>query len=108
VDEVEHGEKLLDVLQHKMDVIVTADRRAGRLSNSIIQHANVLVGDLYPRANAWVVQNQGNLVFEKLIEETTGLADDMSEWHDTLGVLAVEYDDMKNSVRTLMQALKEG
>ncbi len=108
MDEVEHGEKLLDVLQHKMDVIMTADKRAGVLSSKIIKHAETLAGDLYPKASAWVTQNQGNVVFEKLIEETTEMADDLNEWYETLGVLAIEYDDMKNSVRTLMRALKEG
>lgn len=108
MDQVEHGEKLLEVLQGKMDVIMTADKRAGRLSSDIIKHAETLSGDLYPKASAWITQNQGSVVFEKLIEETMGLADDLNEWYETLGVLAIEYDDMKNSVRTLMQALKEG
>ncbi len=108
MDQVEHGEKLLDVLQDKMDVILTADKRAGRLTANIINHAGVLSEDLYPKANAWITQNQGNAIFEQLIQETTDLADDMNDWHEALGVLAVEYDDMKNSVRTLMKALKEG
>lgn len=108
MDSIEHGERLLDVLQNRMDVILTADRRAGRLTVKIIEHANVLSQDLYPKANAWITQNQGNAVFEKLIEETTNLANDMNDWHETLGVLAVEYDDMKSSVKILMQAIREG
>lgn len=105
---IEHGEKLLDVLQSRMDVILTADRRAGVLSKKLIKRANVLSTDLYPKANAWITMNQGNKVFEDMIEETTGLATDMNDWHETLGVLATEYDQMKTSVKTLMQALKEG
>ncbi len=91
-------DKLADAIQVKLDVILTADRRAGVISRSIVKRAMNLSDNLYPKVKPLVDQQRGLPAFEAVIDETSELAEDVNDWIDTLRVLSNEYDSLKTTV----------
>lgn len=98
-------DKLADAMQAKLDVIKTADRRAGVISRSIIKRAMNLSDNLYPKAKPLVDQQRGLPVFEAMIDETSELAEDVNDWIDTLAVLGNEYDSLRVTIEGFRERL---
>ena len=98
-------DQLASAMQARIDVILTADRRAGTLSRSIIKRALHLSDDLYPKAKPLIDQQRGLPVFEELVFETSELAEDVNDWIDTLRVLGNEYDSLKATVTGFRERL---
>ncbi len=98
-------EMLSEAIQTKLDVILTADNRAGVLSKSIVTRAMHLSDNLFPKAKPLVDQQRGLPVFEAIIVETAELAEDVNDWIDTLRVLGNEYDSLRAVVQGFHQRL---
>ncbi len=90
--------KLGEAVQARLDVILTADRRAGYISQRIVNRAMHLSEEVYPEMADLVRETKGLPIFDHVIEQTSELAEDMNDWIETLRVLGEEYDSIKNTI----------
>ena len=90
--------KLGEAVQARLDVIITTDRRAGIISQRIVDRALHLSDDVYPKMSDVINQTKGLPIFDNVINETSDLADDMNDWIETLEILGEEYHSIKNMI----------